>query len=87
MVSFVNNNCIMLILCHKSTDEGETASTQNYTPMNQTPKADGDDWIRMAQVAKTTSKSGKMLSHDELPYQSANYLVHMFNDTFNKIRS
>lgn len=51
----------MFILCHKSTDEGETMSAQKYTPMNQSPKADGNDCYRMAQVAKTTSKSGKMV--------------------------
>eukprot|EP00105_Crassostrea_gigas_P028859 XP_011450634.2 PREDICTED: uncharacterized protein LOC105344548 isoform X1 [Crassostrea gigas] len=44
----------------RDTDESETASSQKYTPMNQTPKADGDDWNRMAQVAKTTSKSGNI---------------------------
>lgn len=61
MVSFVNNNSIMRTLCHKTTDEGETMSAQKYTPMNQSPKADGNDCYRMAQVAKTTSKSGKMV--------------------------
>lgn len=87
MVSFVNNNYIMFILCDKTTDESETASSQKYTPMNQTPKADGDDWNRMAQVAKTTSKSGKILSHDVLTYQSVNYLVQMFDYTFYKLRN
>lgn len=65
MVSFVNNNSIMRIKCHKTTDEGETASAQKYTPINQTPKADGNVWNRMTQIAKTTSESGKMLLQDE----------------------
>lgn len=42
-----------------TSNEGETMSAQKYTPMNQSPKADGNDCYRMAQVAKTTSKSGK----------------------------